>query len=1521
MKNNLDQHLQWLEQSRAFVPKKPALQDITLAATANSNTTQMGSRQAGRLEPASAPLRESSNEFSPLLSNVEKTTRKSSGLRLARRENSTLKSSGSTSSTSKHSSPQPSTMPAPQQQGIIRQTVTPAPAVIDLTFDDDMESTPTIPKKRHQTEPIPMPSTTSKRQREQPNDFTSDDFDDTELNEALDQHEIRRQASYNVADVTLESNSTNPDRSLKAPDSTRRLPTAPISTTVPIPVPSAPRPIPAHPSVQTSITATRTISTTVPKFVSERELLKAQQLHIDICERRIDLLLKRNIINESTALSEDEKKRKRNELNAQLVALAKEQTSSKIELNQLKLSPSSAQPIDKPSFDAPSLPPPSAPARAQLPAPPPIPVPALNPMTSNLSNRANMEVLQSSRDPRELRRNQDPRPQQFESVNSDLEDFDESILIDNNPRPNIRRPNNFEEEQEDLSFEGDGLVTSQINPEDQNPNTSDREFLEEDDQGSEDGEYEDADDMPNMESEHNNFVVDRREVEDLANSSDEEHVDNGEDHLRHRYTNHDEDNDEDDEIIGSDDDLEEVGGRKFSQIYSEDLEMEDDDEDDEVIAPTYTYNEEREATNNPQDVIDLDLEIESIDADTSYHAPPPAPRVQSQRPQFQPPPTPPRRSIVNEDDFSNSLPSSPFPDDFDDDELQELNGPIIPQLPPSETHEWTPEVFEKLRQIFKLSSFRQNQLEAVNATLSGKDTFVLMPTGGGKSLCYQLPAVVKSGVTHGTTIVVSPLISLMQDQVEHLWEKNIKAGMINSKGSPEERRTTFNLFVDGFLDLVYLSPEMISASNQAKNAIDRLYRQGKLARVVVDEAHCVSSWGHDFRPDYKHLSYFKTNYPEIPVMALTATANDHVKMDIIHNLNLKDPVFLKQSFNRTNLFYEVLNKDKDHMKHIEMSILGKFKDQTGIIYCHSKNACEQTSDKLINSGIKCAFYHAGMTPEDRLDIQKAWQNGTIKVICATIAFGMGIDKADVRFVIHLTLPRTLEGYYQETGRAGRDGNYSYCTMFYGFRDARTLQNMISRDKDLDKAGKEKHLTKLRQVIQYCENSTDCRRQQVLQYFNEQFHKDQCAKNCDNCKKGSDASTKFDKDVTEYAKKMTELVKSIEHEKVTLIYCQDVFKGSKSNKVTQAGHDNLNEHGAGKELEKVDIERIAFHLIAEKILEEFSIFNKAGFASSYIKLGPQADKLLNNKKRIIMTFFTNSKRTRPGSGNTNASLNRAPSNNNNNTPRSRSRTLNRDEINNFRFNGNENGNGDGNASGIGTTATGGPSFTSARELVRSNSNLQHQPSISTPIRLGEATFANSQEKRDYSRAFISLKEARDKAMSRLNVSASTSVASDRLLKTMARKLPQTDFEFKQLEGFENEIQKGYFNYFKQVLQNFKNLKTNGNGNGSASKPQSTATNSRSIYFSNRDQEENLNVINQLRQSQKPSNASQSQSLNQYSTQSKKRTKSSQSGNGKYKKYSKKKTYKNNNGSNGGNKPTSSQKPKKVIRKPTQSAMPL
>lgn len=526
------------------------------------------------------------------------------------------------------------------------------------------------------------------------------------------------------------------------------------------------------------------------------------------------------------------------------------------------------------------------------------------------------------------------------------------------------------------------------------------------------------------------------------------------------------------------------------------------------------------------------------------------------------------------------------------------------------------EIYSVLNKTFKLQNFRSNQFEAIISFLQGRDVFVLMPTGGGKSLCYQLPALVKGGQSNpGVMIVISPLISLMQDQVEHLKAKNIRAGMINSKIEYLEKKHMMELFKTAALDLVYLSPEMINASAQIQKIIKHLYDNKLLNKIVVDEAHCISSWGHDFRPDYKALKVFKMSYPDVPIMALTATANEKVRLDIIHLLNMQNPRILKQSFNRINLYYEIKLKSMNYIEDIKSLLLTKYQNQTGIIYCHSKQLCEQTAAKLNTAGINASFYHAGMSTDDRFKVQRAWQQETIRVICATIAFGMGIDKPNVRFVIHLFLPRNLEGYYQETGRAGRDGLSSDCIMYYSYRDARNLQLMIQKDEEYNAETKENHLNKLRQVIQYCENNHDCRRKQVLQYFNENFDPKNCMKQCDACKTDK---IEVVRDFTDLSIQAVKMVKSIQSQNITLLYCQDIFKGSSNSKIVNNGHNKIQFHGAGKELTKLEIERMFFHLVCEDYLMEYSIM-KGGFASNYVKIGQKAGELISGKTKILIKF--------------------------------------------------------------------------------------------------------------------------------------------------------------------------------------------------------------------------------------------------------------------------------------------------------------
>jgi bloom syndrome protein len=519
---------------------------------------------------------------------------------------------------------------------------------------------------------------------------------------------------------------------------------------------------------------------------------------------------------------------------------------------------------------------------------------------------------------------------------------------------------------------------------------------------------------------------------------------------------------------------------------------------------------------------------------------------------------------------------------------------------------WTKEVKRALVNRFMLPGFRLNQANAINATLAGRHVFVLMPTGGGKSLCYQLPAIIRSGKTSGVTVVVSPLLSLMEDQVSHLRARNIQAFSLTGSTTMDERREITSTFikpnVQEFVQLLYVTPEMLNKSGMMKSAFKDLHRRGKLARIVIDEAHCVSQWGHDFRPDYKELGMILTEYPGVPIMALTATATENVKVDTIGNLGINGCEVYSQSFNRPNLKYYVYNKPKKSalLDKIQEIIEEEHQNECGIIYCLSRKQCEDVAAELCTRRVKAHHYHAGMEAEAKSQVQKDWQRGQIKVIVATIAFGMGIDKPDVRFVIHHTIPKSLEGYYQETGRAGRDGAASDCYLFYGTHDLFTLRKMIDENQDGSKEQKDRQHDMLRRVVQFCLNKTDCRRVQVLAYFAESFSKEDCNNACDNC---NTTEEMVEEDYTELGLAAVELVKEIASARnVTLHQCLDLFRGTGRGISDQ--DKEAENFGAGKDLDRENVDRLFGLLLAEDVIREFSVFNKSKFANQYLGLGPK-----------------------------------------------------------------------------------------------------------------------------------------------------------------------------------------------------------------------------------------------------------------------------------------------------------------------------
>jgi len=388
-----------------------------------------------------------------------------------------------------------------------------------------------------------------------------------------------------------------------------------------------------------------------------------------------------------------------------------------------------------------------------------------------------------------------------------------------------------------------------------------------------------------------------------------------------------------------------------------------------------------------------------------------------------------------------------------------------------------------LKKHFGFDAFRPLQKEIIERTLLGKDSVVLMPTGGGKSLCFQLPALMLDGVA----IVISPLISLMKDQVDALRANGITADYINSSLKPAEIAEVMENARAGALKIIYIAPERLSVPG-----FEYFLHNLKISVIAIDEAHCISQWGHDFRPDYRNLTVLRRNFPNIPIIALTATATEDVREDIVRQLSLHDHKMFISSFNRPNLSYEVMPK-KDSFGSI-LSLVRDCKDSSVIIYCFSRNDTQTLVDKLNNKGFSAVAYHAGLNAKTRKENQEKFIKDEVNIIVATIAFGMGIDKPDVRLVIHHSLPKSIEGYYQETGRAGRDGLPARCVLFFSYADKFKQDYFINNIADDDE--REKAQENLSQVLHYGDLRS-CRRKFLLNYFNENYQEQNCG-NCDQC---------------------------------------------------------------------------------------------------------------------------------------------------------------------------------------------------------------------------------------------------------------------------------------------------------------------------------------------------------------------------------------------------------------------------------------
>ncbi|MBO2449271.1 DNA helicase RecQ [Actinomadura barringtoniae] len=497
------------------------------------------------------------------------------------------------------------------------------------------------------------------------------------------------------------------------------------------------------------------------------------------------------------------------------------------------------------------------------------------------------------------------------------------------------------------------------------------------------------------------------------------------------------------------------------------------------------------------------------------------------------------------------------------DEYEAYEAPA--EAPPVQARE-VGSALEALQRVFGYDSFRGDQQEIIDHLVEGNDALVLMPTGGGKSLCYQIPALVRKGVG----VVISPLIALMQDQVDALQALGVRAGFLNSTQDMDERRVVEAQFVAGDLDLLYLAPERLRVESTV-----RLLERGTVSLFAIDEAHCVSQWGHDFRPDYLMLSGLHERWPDVPRIALTATATQATREEIATRLDLEKARHFVASFDRPNIQYRIEPKS-DPKRQLLSLLRSEHAGDAGIVYCLSRASVEKTADWLVENGIEAVPYHAGLDARVRATNQSRFLREDGLVVVATIAFGMGIDKPDVRFVAHLDLPKSVEGYYQETGRAGRDGLPSTAWLAYGLQDVVNLRKMIDTSEGTDDH-RRRMRTHLDAMLALCE-TVECRRVQLLNYFGQTG--EPCG-NCDTCLTPPESW-----DGTVAAQKVLSAIWRLQNErrqKFGAGHIVDILLGKKNAKVIQFDHDNLSVFGIGTELSANEWRGVVRQLLAQGLM--------------------------------------------------------------------------------------------------------------------------------------------------------------------------------------------------------------------------------------------------------------------------------------------------------------------------------------------------
>jgi ATP-dependent DNA helicase RecQ len=506
--------------------------------------------------------------------------------------------------------------------------------------------------------------------------------------------------------------------------------------------------------------------------------------------------------------------------------------------------------------------------------------------------------------------------------------------------------------------------------------------------------------------------------------------------------------------------------------------------------------------------------------------------------------------------------------------------------------------FSILKNIFGFNSFRPLQKEIIDSVLNGIDSLVVMPTGGGKSLCYQIP----SQQLEGITVVISPLISLMKDQVTQLRQAGINASLLNSSLSAAVYKKNYEDVSSGNAKLLYLAPESLF-----KDEIISILKEKKLSCITVDEAHCISEWGHDFRKDYRQLGKLREMFPHACCIALTATATPRVQDDIVSNLNLKNHKKFIASFNRENLFLQVAIKYEPLKQTVDF--LKAHPNQPGIIYCFSRKQVDELSEQLNSLGFSTAPYHAGLSDEDRNKNQDLFIKDEVEIIVATIAFGMGINKSNVRFVIHYDLPKNVESYYQEIGRSGRDGVRADCLLLFSYSDIAKIKYFINqKEDDIERLSALYHLEAM---VKYAESEI-CRRIPLIKYFGEKYDHTFCEM-CDNCLR----EVKNKIDITIPAQKFLSAAKRT-GEKFGAVYLIELLLGSSTERIFSNGHQNLSVYGIGKELKRNEWMQISRQLIQKEIIKQDLEFGS-------LKLTPKAAAVLFNQEKVFALIHEEKKK--------------------------------------------------------------------------------------------------------------------------------------------------------------------------------------------------------------------------------------------------------------------------------------------------------